>query len=88
MEKIYCIRNFRNIIGYDDYVRDFKEQAIDYYKESAIGMLENIFSDFTMTDSHTVYLSPEMTKCGQPLEFLFEVDDLEGDLRVCYCGID
>lgn len=86
-EKVYSI-NVENIEGYDDYIKDFEEQAQGYCKSSAASILQSVFNEFTSDIQGSVFLDSEQTKRGFPIEFLFGIDITDGKLTVSYLGFN
>lgn len=86
-ETVYSI-NVENIEGYDDYIKDFEEQAKDYCKSSGASMLQSVFSEFTVDIQCSVFLDSEQTKAGYPIEFLFSIEVNDGRMTVSYLGFN
>lgn len=62
MQEVYSIENVEEIIGYDEYIKDFEEQAADFCKTSGTRILQSVFSEFTADMECSVYLDYEQTK--------------------------
>ncbi len=43
MQEVYSIENVEEIIGYDEYIKDFEEQAADFCKTSGTRILQSVF---------------------------------------------
>lgn len=85
--KVYHL-NVEEIEGFDDYIKDFEEQAEDFCKSSATSMAQSVFSEFTEDTQCGVFLDSEQTKAGYPIEFLFGIVVDDGKLMVSYYGFN
>ncbi|AND85537.1 hypothetical protein GTH52_01195 [Clostridium tyrobutyricum] len=86
MQEVYSIENVEEIIGYDEYIKDFEEQAADFCKTSGTRILQSVFSEFTADMECSVYLDYEQTKVGYPIRFEFNINVEEGQVLVSYIG--
>ena len=86
MQEVYSIENVEEIIGYDEYIKDFEEQAAEFCKTAGIRILQSVFSEFTADMECSVYLDYEQTKVGYPIRFEFNINVEDGQVRVSYLG--
>lgn len=87
MQEVYSIENVEEIIGYDEYVKDFEEQAAEYCKTSGVRILQSVFSEFTADMECSVYLDYEQTKAEYPIRFEFNINVENGQIIVAYRGL-
>ncbi|EHI99096.1 hypothetical protein CDLVIII_2452 [Clostridium sp. DL-VIII] len=86
MQEVYSIENVEEIIGYDEYIKDFEEQASEYCKASGARILQSVFSEFTADTICSVYLDYGQTKAEYPIRFEFNINVEDGQVRVSYIG--
>ncbi|HIG0358614.1 TPA: hypothetical protein ACX96Z_000170 [Clostridium sporogenes] len=86
MEEVYSIKNVEEIVGYDEYIKDFEEQAADFCKTSGTRILQSVFSEFTADMECSVYLDYEQTKAKCPIRFEFNINVENGQIIVAYRG--
>ncbi|MEY7999151.1 hypothetical protein AB8U03_02885 [Clostridium sp. Mt-5] len=86
MKEVYSIKNVEEIIGYDEYIKDFEEQAAEYCKTSGARILQSVFSEFTADMECSVYLDYEQTKAEYPIRFEFNINVENGQVIVAYLG--
>lgn len=71
------------IIGYDDYLKDFEEQALpDFAKEAESLLLETL--DESEAVNIEVYLEEEKTKVRKNLKFVFFIGETDGEFAYEY----
>lgn len=71
------------IVGYDDYLKDFEEQALpDFAKEAESLLLETL--DESEAVNIEVYLEEEKTKVRKNLKFVFFVGESDGEITYEY----
>lgn len=71
------------IIGYDDYLKDFEEQALpDFVKEAESLLLEAM--DEPEPANIEVHLEEEKTKVRKNLKFVFFVGESDGEITYEY----
>lgn len=71
------------IIGYDDYLKDFEEQALpDFAKEAESLLLETL--DESEASNIEVYLEEEKTKVRKNLKFVFFIGETDGEFAYEY----
>lgn len=86
MQEMYSIENVEEIIGYDEYIKDFEEQAADFCKSSGTRLLQSVFSEFTADMICSVYLDYGQTKPEYPIRFEFNINVEDGQVIVSYLG--
>jgi N-methylhydantoinase B/oxoprolinase/acetone carboxylase alpha subunit len=86
MQEVYSIENVEEIVGYDEYIKDFEEQAAEYCKTSGTRLLQSVFSEFTADMECSVYLDYEQTKAEYPIRFEFNINVENGQIIVAYRG--
>jgi hypothetical protein len=88
MQKVYRLKNVEDIIGYDEYIKDFQEQAADYCKSDAESMVQSVLAEYDTDTEYGVFLDGEQTKRGHSIEFEFHVSVAYGKQqpRVTYYG--
>ncbi|SHK42222.1 hypothetical protein SAMN02745163_03768 [Clostridium cavendishii DSM 21758] len=88
MQEMYSIENIEEIIGYDEYIKDFEdeEQAVDFCKSSGTRILQSVFSEFTADMICSVYLDYGQTKAEYPIRFEFNINIEDGQVIVSYIG--
>lgn len=71
------------IVGYDDYLKDFEEQALpDFAKEAESLLLETL--DESEASNIEVYLEEEKTKVRKNLKFVFFIGETDGEFAYEY----
>ena len=73
MQKVYRLKNVEDIIGYDEYLKDFKEHAADFCKGDGESMLRSVLAEYDTETEYGVYLDGEQTKRGCSIAFEFHV---------------
>lgn len=48
MQEIYSIENIEEIIDYDEYFKDFEEQAAEFCKTSGTRILQSVFRNLLL----------------------------------------
>lgn len=86
MQEVYSIENVEEIVGYDEYIKDFEEQAADFCKTSGTRILQSVFSEFTADMECSVYLDHEQTRAEYPIRFEFDINVENGQVIVAYRG--
>lgn len=86
MQEVYSIENVEEIVGYDEYIKDFEEQAAEYCKTSGTRLLQSVFWKFTADMECSVYLDYEQTKVEYPIRFEFNINVENGQIIVAYRG--
>lgn len=74
------------IIGYDEYEKDFEEQATEPCKSAAESMALSVFEEFTADMQCFVYLDGEQTRSHHPVRFTFDIAITDGEPLVSYAG--
>lgn len=88
MQEVCSIENVEEIIGYDEYIKDFQEQAAEFCKTSGNRLLQSVFLEFTVDMECSVYLDYEQTRVGYPIRFEFNINVEEGQVLVSYIGFN
>lgn len=86
IQEMYSIENIEEIIRYDEYIKDFEEQPMDFCKSSGARILQSVFSEFTADMICSVYLDSEQTKVEYPIRFEFNINVEDGQVLVYYLG--
>lgn len=88
MQKVYRMKNVEDVIGYDEYIKDFREQAAEYCKSSGESMLQSVLSEYNTDTEYGVFLDGEQTKRGYSIQFEFHVSAAFNNQqpRVTYYG--
>ncbi len=80
--------NMHDILGLDEYIKDFEEQVITDYKSFAISALENLLEGIDLDMGINMVINDEQTKSKRNLYFHFETSKDDGKTNVRYSGFN